>query len=186
MKNIIIITVVAIFLTGCLGSKKTTERITNTVSTDSVSVKKDSIRDRVVNQAINDEIRTQVSESNTGDKKFDSLVNSKVDEILSKLNTQKRSGDNSYRFYYDSQLRELRALIELGETQNESTLVNEEKESKSTEETTEIEKVKKIVRQLPWWIWVILVLVFQKQIAGVVSTFIPGVATTKLYERIMK
>ena len=46
----------------------------------------------------------------------DSLCNKKIREALSKVNTSKTSGDNSYKFYYDKLNDQLVLNVQLGET----------------------------------------------------------------------
>lgn len=173
------------FLTNCRTMKKTTNTETKTEKNDSTSFKKETVSNTETNKAINDEVTTKVPKSNTGDVDFDKRVNDKIDEILSKLNTQKSSGSNSYNFNYDRLKRELRAEFEIGETKSQETDSKEESASVSEtkeESTTEVETV---IKRIPWWGWVIAVLLFQKQIAGVASTLFPGLAATSLYKRIM-
>jgi len=66
-------------------------------------------------------------QSNTGNAVFDSLVNAKVDEILSKLNTSKDSGDNSYKLIYDKLTKQLEFYSKIAQTKNENTDVKSEK-----------------------------------------------------------
>lgn len=63
--------------------------------------KRDSIKNTAINRAIDDKLITPIVQSQTGNAIFDSLVNDKIDEILSKLNTSKNSGDNGYTLIYD-------------------------------------------------------------------------------------
>jgi len=144
MRNLTII-LFSLLLIGCLGTKKVTESSTN--STEKTEIKSDSTKFETVNKAIDDKIGTKVQSS--GDPETDA----KIDEILSKLNTSKTSGDNSYRWYYDEKLRELKAEFQIGETKDkETTATNETISEKSFEENMS-EYVKKIV--LPWWAYVI-------------------------------
>ena len=144
MKNLIII-IFGLFLVGCLGSKKVTE--SSTTSKEKTEIKSDSTKSEIINKAIDDSIGTKVQSS--GDAETDA----KIDAILSTLNTSKTSGDNSYRWYYDEKLRELKAEFQIGETKDkELTASNESSSEKSFEENMS-EYVKKIV--LPWWAYVI-------------------------------
>lgn len=119
--------IIFLFLTGTLmslsgcGSKKivnqTSEKEKTTVA------KTDSIKIIERNKAIIDSLKLKIAQSATGDKKFDDAVNKAVSEILSKLNTSKSSGDNSYSLFYDDVMKELQAVMNIAPTEN-STVIN--------------------------------------------------------------
>lgn len=111
-------------LTSCSSAKKIKEE--NTILKSEIQ-KRDSIKNIVINQAINDKLITPIVQSNTGNAVFDSLVNAKVDEILSKLNTSKNSGDNSYKLIYDKLTKQLEFYAKIAQTKNENTAVKNEK-----------------------------------------------------------
>jgi hypothetical protein len=113
-----------ILFTGCSSAKKIKQE--NTLLKNEIR-KRDSIKSIVVNQAIDDKLITPITQSNTGNAVFDSLVNAKVDEILSKLNTTKNSGDNSYKLIYDKLTKQLEFYAKIAQTKNESTTVKDEK-----------------------------------------------------------
>ncbi|WP_300568443.1 hypothetical protein [Flavobacterium sp.] len=113
-----------ILLTSCSSAKKIKQE--NTLLKNEIR-KRDSIKSIVVNQAIDDKLITPIAQSNTGNAIFDSLVNVKVDEILSKLNTSKKSGDNSYKLIYDKLTKQLEFYAKIAQTKNESTTVKDEK-----------------------------------------------------------
>ncbi len=115
----------SVFLISCNSAKKLTS--TDTIVSNEIS-KKDSIKTIIINQAINDKLITPVLQSNTGKRVFDSLVNSKVDEILSKLNTSKSSGDNSYQLFYNQLKKQLEFYSKIAPTKNENTRTNSNKE----------------------------------------------------------
>ena len=83
--------------------------------------KRDSLKSVIINQAIDDKLITPVVQSSTGNPVLDSLVNAKVDEILSKLNTSKNSGDNSYKLIYDKLAKQLEFYSKMAQTKNENT-----------------------------------------------------------------
>lgn len=112
-------------LVGCSSAKKITAE--NTLLKSEIQ-KKDSIKSTVINQAIDDKLITPIVQSNTGNAVFDSLVNAKVDEILSKLNTSKNSGDNSYKLIYDQLKKQLEFYAKIAQTKNENTAVKSENE----------------------------------------------------------
>jgi len=113
-----------ILFASCSSAKKIKEE--NTLLKSEIQ-KRDSIKSVVINQAIDDKLITPVVQSNTGNAVFDSLVNAKVDEILSKLNTSKDSGDNSYKLIYDKLTKQLEFYSKIAQTKNENTDVKSEK-----------------------------------------------------------
>lgn len=110
--------------TSCSSVKKLKQE--NTLLKNEIQ-KRDSIKNTVINQAIDDKLVTPITQSQTGNVVFDSLVNAKVDEILSKLNTAKNSGDNSYKLIYDKLKKQLEFYAQIAQTQNENTAVKHEK-----------------------------------------------------------
>lgn len=108
----------SIILVSCKTSKKI---LSTEVTKSTEKTQKDSIKNVVVNQTINDKLITPVFESKTGKVVFDSLVNAKVDEILSKLNTSKSSGENEYKLYYNQLKKQLEFYAKIAETKNENT-----------------------------------------------------------------
>lgn len=110
-----------ILITGCSSAKKMKQE-TTLIKSD--IQKKDSIKNTVVNQEIEDKLITPIIQSNTGNASLDSLVNVKVDEILSKLNTSKNSGDNGYKLIYDKLKKQLEFYARIAQTQSEDIAVN--------------------------------------------------------------
>ena len=153
--------ILILLFTSCLGSKKITEKTSKETST----LQTDSISKETVNKGISDSATFKVAESNTGDIDFDKRVNEAVSNVLKSINFQKSSGDNSYKFYYDEQLRELRAKIELGETRNSEVKVDKD----AVVETKETESVEKYLKVVPWWLYVILLVLFWPNILKVIS-----------------
>lgn len=124
MKKLIYITVFlfsSILITGCSSAKKMKQE---TTLIKSEIQKTDSIKNTVVNQEIEDKLITPIIQSNTGNTVLDSLVNAKVDEILSKLNTSKNSGDNGYKLIYDKLKKQLEFYARIAQTQSENIAVN--------------------------------------------------------------
>ncbi len=117
---IILFFIFSLVITSCSSAKKLTKEVTlieNEIN------RNDSIKNTVVNKEINDKIITSVIQSQTGNASLDSLVNAKVDEILSKLNTSKNSGDNSYNLIYDKIKRQLEFNARIAQTQDEKLAV---------------------------------------------------------------
>ena len=129
-----------LLLTSCNATKKLQSENT-TVKTE--IQKNDSIKTVVVSREIKDQLITPVVQSNSGNRVLDSLVNAKVDEILSKLNTQKLSGDNSYSLTYDKLTKQLEFFAKIAQSKNESLEVKKEKSNTSVQ----IKKVPVLVKR---------------------------------------
>jgi hypothetical protein len=117
---IILFFIFSLVVTSCSSAKKLTKE--DTLLENKIK-RIDSIKQKVVNQEINDKLITSVIQSQTGNASLDSLVNAKVDEILSKLNTSKNSGDNSYNLIYDKIKRQLEFNARIAQTQEEKLAV---------------------------------------------------------------
>lgn len=151
---------------GCLGTKKVTEKTNDTKSIEKVEKSSDSVKKETVNKGISDAVTVEIPVS-------DPMVDAKIDEILRKLNTSKSSGDNSYRLYYDEQLRELRAEFEVGETKSSEIATNTQSNTEKSFEQTVTENTKKVIRMVPWWAWVIAFFLFFRQIMNIVGIVYP-------------
>lgn len=113
---IILFFIISVVVTSCSSAKKITKE--DTLIENEIK-RSDSVINKVVNQEINDQLITSVSQSQTGNASLDRLVNAKVDEILSKLNTSKNSGVNSYRLIYDKIKKQLEFNAKIAQTQSE-------------------------------------------------------------------
>ena len=140
----------ALSFTSCLGSKTVSEKSKITKETEKVEVKVDSSSIEKINSKIDDEISTTVQP--TGDP----ILDAKIDAILSKVNTTKTSGDNSYKFYYDEKLRQLRAEFAIGETKDSEVIVEKEEKIEKTFDEKQDEYFKKKVTTMPWYLWLAL------------------------------
>jgi hypothetical protein len=140
IKFLILFIASCILFTSCSSTKKMKQE--NTLLKTEIH-KRDSIKSTVVNQAINDKLITPIAQSNTGNAVFDSLVNAKVDEILSKLNTSKNSGDNSYKLIYDKLTKQLEFYAQIAQTKNESTAVKDQK----TKTIIQVKKIPVLVKK---------------------------------------
>jgi len=118
---LLILTGTLMSLSGC-GSKKIVNQISEKEKT--TFTKSDSVKLVERNKAIVDSLKLKISQSATGDKRFDDAVNKAVSDILTKLNTSKSSGDNSYSLTYDEALQELRAVMNIGATENLKVINN--------------------------------------------------------------
>jgi hypothetical protein len=121
----LILTLLSLVFISCSSAKKHKEE--NTLLKSEIQ-KRDSLKSVIINQAIDDKLITPVVQSNTGNRVLDSLVNAKVDEILSRLNTSKNSGDNSYKLIYDKLAKQLEFYSKMAQTKNENTAINTSKD----------------------------------------------------------
>ena len=80
----LLLALLSLVFNGCSSAKKYKQE--NTLLKSEIQ-KRDSLKSVIINQAIDDKLITPVVQSSTGNSVLDSLVNAKVDEILSKLNT---------------------------------------------------------------------------------------------------
>lgn len=161
-----------LFLTSCLGTKSVSEKTADTKSVEKTKIKNDSVSSETVNKGINDQIIVEVPVS-------DPAIDAKINEVLRKLNTQKSSGDNSYKLYFDEELRQIRAEFEVAETRNKEVATNSQASTEKTFEQTITENTKKVIRMIPWWGWVIIAFLLRKQIIGIIAIFIPQVKGIK-------
>ena len=157
MKKLFFLLAFSLLLTGCLGSKKVTEKTVTTNTSNKEKQSRDSISATQINKAIADALDLYVPPQVTDDKKFDEAVNNAVDQIMLKLNLNKQSGDNSYSLYYDLIKRELQFRASVGETKNSNTDVKETKETEKTFEQKSDEYIYKKITTLPWWVYVLAV-----------------------------
>jgi len=165
MKNLFYIVILIIF-TGCLGSKTTAEKSSEIKEVDKSEITNDKTSETEVNKAIDDKVTTKVED--TGDP----VLDAKIDAILLGLNTSKSSGDNSYRWYYDSKLRELKAEFQIGQTESKAEAeVKETVVEKSFEENTD-EYLKKKITALPWWAYVIALIFAWPYLKPIIMMFL--------------
>lgn len=114
----LLLVLLSLVFIGCSSAKKHKQE--NTLLKSEIQ-RRDSLRNVIINQAIDDKLITPVVQSNTGNKEVDSLVNAKIDEILSKLNTSKKSGDNSYKLEFNKLAKQLEFYSKMAQTKNENT-----------------------------------------------------------------
>ena len=193
MKNALYILIALMLVSSCGTVKKQSEESLQSTQITERTRERDSVSTEnthvVVNQGIKDEIRKQVPQSNTGDRELDSLVNTKVDQILRQLNTRKSSGSNSYRSYFDEKTRELITEFEVGATRDslvistlEQFILDQQKTDYSEIFTKES---KKVVARIPWWIWALAVWFFRKQILETLAMIFPQLRAIGILQRII-
>ncbi|WP_028890877.1 hypothetical protein [Tenacibaculum sp. 47A_GOM-205m] len=167
-KRITLVLVVLLF-TSCLGSKKIAENSTIKKQTEIKEVKKDSSNVIEKNGAIQDKVITPVA--STGNEETDK----KIDEILSKLNTTKKSGSNSYRQYYDTETRQLITDFLVAQTLSQKTVTNNESTSETTLEEQINSYVYKRITTMPWYLWLLIYfLLLDTKVVAILANFIPG------------
>lgn len=121
IKIIALLLVVSLCFLGCSATKKVKQESSVFLKETS---QKDSIQNVVITREIADSLITPIVQSNSGNVAVDSLVNAKVAEILSKLNTTKHSGDNSYTLFYDTLKKQLELYVKIAQSKNENTAVS--------------------------------------------------------------
>lgn len=114
-KMLLIICISTLFLWSCKSQKQPVEQIE--IKKEKEIIKTES---ETINKAIADQTIIPVVVAKSKDVVNDSLVNAKVDEILSKLNYQKQSGDNSLMVKYNALLKQLEIISKIGETNNKN------------------------------------------------------------------
>ena len=144
------------FFSSCLGTKKITENTSDRKQSDITNQQKDSSNVSKTNQEIKDKVITPVASS--GETDFDKEVDRRVDQILSRMNTEKSSGSNQYRQYYDQQTRKLITEFFIAQTENQKVNVNESKASEKTLEERTDTYIKKKITALPWWLYVVVII----------------------------
>lgn len=166
---------------SCGPFKKIEKKEVSKTSDKTHFLDKDSIVLTEINKAIDDLIKIKVSDSNTNDKVLDSIVNSKVDEILEKINLQKTSGSNQYQISYNKLKREIEASMKVGETKSTSTDIKKDEKTTSVETETISTYIKKIKGIPFYWYLIALLIIFRKQILALLLLFFPLLKYNKLF-----
>lgn len=169
-RNIFIIAIIlaVCFLASSCGVSKKIESEKTSVTTqiEKTETVKEDVTDVKISQAIDDSVTTQVQA--TGDP----VLDAKIDAILAGLSTQKSSGSNSYKFYYDEKLRQLRAEFAIGQTKDSIVVSLESSVIEKTFEEQITESYKKVVKMIPWWVYGIVIFLYRKQIFGFVINIV--------------
>lgn len=175
-----------LLIVGCAAKKELKESKSSTRETENIRERDSSLITETavkVSEAIKDEIRTKVPTSS------DPEVNRKVDEILSQLNSSKRSGANSYSIRFDPATREIITNMEVARRRDSLRIeeLNQRlSEQQSTTLTDEyISEAKKVIYKLPWWVWAIAIWFFRKTILGTIAVIYPPVMAFPFFKRIM-
>lgn len=133
-------------MTSCAGVKKYSNHQTSEkISTEVV---KDTTKTTKTNGAIKDNIVINVPKSDNAETMR--LFN----EMMSKMNTSKSSGSNSYRSVWDKENMQWLIEFVVAETKNKSLeTTNNTKIEKSFDQQID-EYIKKIV--VPWWMYILV------------------------------
>ena len=167
----------ALTICSCRASKVVKKSVKEIVITEKKEVKKDSISVIVINKPINDFLTIPVVKSNTNNKARDSVVNTKVDEILSKLNTAKKSGKNSYKLYYDLDKRLVNLQMSIGKTKNTFVHTKSKETTQKTFEQKTDEYINKKIKRIPIWIYALVIFWFFPQIFQRIKKIINPIAS---------
>lgn len=157
MKKLIYLLVILLF-SSCLGAKKIMNQKSLKNVKNSKKLIKESTNITEKTAPINDHLRTPVVSS--GNPQTDK----KIDEILSKMDTQKRSGSNGYKQYYDRQTRELITSFLIGGSQSKFVTRTRNEDTQKTEEQITEEYIFKKIKLIPWWVYALLVFWYLPQI----------------------
>lgn len=141
---VLVIFILSLFLKSCaskpIEKTHTVERI--------VEYKTDSVKVTAINKAILDSLIIQVSKVKTIKPECDSITQATLDQLLSQLNSRKKSGDNEVGIYYDEIKKMIVAWQKVAQTQNEKLVSNK------TAKETSVEKqiVEVPIKYIPLWV----------------------------------
>jgi hypothetical protein len=110
-------------------------------------------------------------------KKYSKLLSKELDRILNTINTNKKSGENSYSVKWNESTRTIDVDVTIGETEDLKVETSNSKESQITlieQVKTEWTKVK-----IPWWVYALGIFFFRKNILSILSFLIPGLGQVK-------
>jgi hypothetical protein len=151
MKYYILILVLLIAQScGVLG--KTTEKIskTETVETENKETVKDTSSDVQTNKKIDDVIATAVPVSENPE------VNKELISLLKRMNTQKTSGDNSYKRYYDEKTNQLIEEFKIGQTASSEIATSTDTLIEKTFSEQVDEYFKQTIKKMPWYVYLLV------------------------------
>lgn len=180
MKNITYILLITILFSSCTALKSVKKETETVTSSEKETVQKyDSLVSIKQSRAINDKYIFKVPKSKSNNKSTDSILDARLDEILDKINFQKRSGSNSYKMSYNPKKREIVTDVEVGATEDKTKSTNKE----VTETSKETQFLKSISTKtgIPVkWIIALLVFLLRNQIFWLLKKLFPALETLKL------
>lgn len=181
MKKLIFISAVSMLLfSGCLSSKKISEKTTTTKEIEKIEVKTDSVSSKEINQEIRDRIVINVPETDNEE------VLKMFDMLLMQMNTSKSSGSNSYSSRYDKDTRQLVIDFIVAQTENTKTSVSSDVNTEKSFERNTDEYIYKKITTIPWWGWALLAYFFRGHIFGALGFFFPGISAIKTFSDLRK
>lgn len=159
---IVLITILLGALSSCSTLGKTTKKNSEIKSTELVTTDNKEKETVKTSEAIQDRVVINVPESDN--KELMKMFNS----MMSKLNTSKSSGSNSYNSKYDEELKQWVIDFTVAQTLNkEKEKVTDTKSEKTFEQNID-EYIKKIV--IPWWIYLIAFVLLYPNIEKIIKT----------------
>lgn len=136
----------AVLLTGCRTSQPVATSQTETIKNE--STKHTIVKEITKNQPIIDSLKVLISQVKTGKPECDSITNAKIEELLSRLNNQKTSGNNSFGAYYDKLKSELVIYANIAATQDEKLTELETKLLSEIQKSKEVKPVKYVPKEV--------------------------------------
>ena len=141
----ILLVVLSALLTSCAGIKKITDKKTTTK--EKIEVYKDTTKSVVTSGKIKDDIIINVPKSDNVE------VMKLFNEMMSKMNTSKSSGSNSYKSTWDKENMQWLVEFIVEETKNENLVTSSDVSVDKSFDQQIDEYIKKKV--IPWWIYVL-------------------------------
>lgn len=135
-----------ICVTACV-SKKPIEN-THTIERI-VEIKADSVKTTEISKAILDSLIIKVAKVKTSKPECDSITQAALDQVLSQLNTYKKSGDNEAGVRYDEKLKQLVLLLKIAQSKNQNVATNKSAKEKEKEVLPPVIIEKKFI---PRWV----------------------------------
>lgn len=181
MKKVIIFFIFLLF--SCSTFKSVSKKEAETFKESKLKEISDSINTSYINKSIEDKTHLKVTKSKTKDSVFNAAVNEKVDEILKGIDISKKSGENSYRVWYDLNEKKIKVHVKVGETK--STEVS--KTDFKNLEKTSIEKIKEEWKKIkiPLWVYLIVVFLFRRQVFSIIGFFFPSIKKIKSFKDVI-
>ncbi|MBC5835821.1 hypothetical protein G6N05_05425 [Flavobacterium sp. F372] len=149
-------------LSSCTGTKKISEKNSETKIKELSEKTTDKVSDTKTNKEINDNISVPLRSNNEE-------VNKAIRDAFRDFNFNKQSGTNSTQFIFDEEAMAFKIANIIGATQDKNTSsVIDTKTDKSFEQTTD-EYFSKKISQIPWWLWVVAIIYLMPRIVEGVS-----------------
>ncbi len=108
----------------------------------------DSVNNTKISKAILDSLVIQLAKVKTAKPDCDSITQATLNQVLSQLNSRKKSGDNEAGIKYDEKLKQIIAWLKTAESKTEKVYIN--RYFNITKKEKQIVKVP--VKYTPWWV----------------------------------